>query len=225
MTDSTETRKNVLRKFLQEHGGFARVVERYGLTQSQASYLSQLTAQDSTASFGERAAKNWEERLKIQDGRLVNAGHTSASTNVAPAPMGGRRVPVITSIQAGMWAEIVDSFQPGDAGDWLLTDIDLSDSAFALDIRGNSMEPEFKDGDRVIIDPEIAPQPGDFVAAKNGEQEATFKKYRPRGMDAAGNMVFELIPLNDDYPTLRSDVDHIRIVGTMVEHRKYRRSR
>lgn len=150
---------------------------------------------------------------------------SAAVSNVAPAPMGGRRVPVITSIQAGMWAEIVDSFQPGDAGDWLLTDIDLSDSAFALDIRGNSMEPEFKDGDRVIIDPEIAPQPGDFVAAKNGEQEATFKKYRPRGMDAHGNIIFELVPLNDDYPTLRSDVQHIRIVGTMVEHRKYRRLR
>ena len=150
---------------------------------------------------------------------------SAAVSNVAPAPMGGRRVPVITSIQAGMWAEIVDSFQPGDAGDWLLTDIDLSDSSFALDIRGNSMEPEFKDGDRVIIDPEIAPQPGDFVAAKNGEQEATFKKYRPRGMDAHGNIIFELVPLNDDYPTLRSDVQHIRIVGTMVEHRKYRRAR
>lgn len=150
---------------------------------------------------------------------------SAAVSNVAPAPMGGRRVPVITSIQAGMWAEIVDSFQPGDAGDWLLTDIELSNSAFALDIRGNSMEPEFKDGDRVIIDPEIAPHPGDFVAAKNGEQEATFKKYRPRGMDAQGNMVFELVPLNDDYPTLRSDVQPIRIVGTMVEHRKYRRQR
>lgn len=150
---------------------------------------------------------------------------SAAVSNVAPAPMGGRRVPVITSIQAGMWAEIVDSFQPGDAGDWLLTDIDLSDSAFALDIRGNSMEPEFKDGDRVIIDPEIAPQPGDFVAAKNGEQEATFKKYRPRGMDAHGNIIFELVPLNDDYPTLRSDIEPIRIVGTMVEHRKYRRAR
>ena len=150
---------------------------------------------------------------------------SAAISNVAPAPMGGRRVPVITSIQAGMWAEIVDSFQPGDASDWLLTDIDLSDSSFALDIRGNSMEPEFKDGDRVIIDPEIAPQPGDFVAAKNGEQEATFKKYRPRGMDAQGNIVFELVPLNDDYPTLRSDVQPIRIVGTMVEHRKYRRPR
>ncbi len=150
---------------------------------------------------------------------------TESASNVVPAKLGTRRVPVITSIQAGMWAEIVDSYQPGDASDWLLTDIDLSDSAFALDIRGNSMEPEFKDGDRVIIDPEIAPQPGDFVAAKNGEQEATFKKYRPRGMDSQGNIIFELVPLNDDYPTLRSDVDHIRIVGTMVEHRKYRRSR
>ena len=148
-----------------------------------------------------------------------------SASNVVPAKLGARSVPVITSIQAGMWAEIVDSFQPGDAGDWLLTDIDLSDSAFALDIRGNSMEPEFKDGDRVIIDPEIAPQPGDFVAAKNGEQEATFKKYRPRGMDAHGNIIFELVPLNDDYPTLRSDVQPVRIVGTMVEHRKYRRAR
>lgn len=152
-------------------------------------------------------------------------GAPESASNVAPAKLGARRVPVISAIQAGMWTEIVDSFQPGDAGDWLLTDIDLSDSAFALDIRGNSMEPEFKDGDRVIIDPEIAPQPGDFVAAKNGEQEATFKKYRPRGMDAQGNMIFELVPLNDDYPTLRSDVQPIRIVGTMVEHRKYRRAR
>ncbi len=149
----------------------------------------------------------------------------SGAANVEVAPMGDRRIPVISAIQAGMWAEIVDSYQPGDASDWLLTDIDLSDSAFALDIRGNSMEPEFKDGDRVIIDPEVTPQPGDFVAAKNGEQEATFKKYRPRGMDTQGNIIFELVPLNDDYPTLRSDVQHIRIVGTMVEHRKYRRAR
>ena len=161
----------------------------------------------------------------LRDGTGSMTDAPEPESNVAPAPMGANRVPVITSIQAGMWAEIVDSFQPGDAGDWLLTDIDLSDSAFALDIRGNSMEPEFKDGDRVIIDPEIAPQPGDFVAAKNGEQEATFKKYRPRGMDAHGNIIFELVPLNDDYPTLRSDVQHIKIVGTMVEHRKYRRPR
>lgn len=146
-------------------------------------------------------------------------------SNVTPAPIGGRSIPVISAIQAGMWCEIVDQFQPGDADEYLLTDLELSAHAFALTIRGDSMLPEFNPGDRVIIDPDVAPHPGDFVAAKNGEQEATFKKYRPRGMDASGNMVFELVPLNDDYPTLRSDIEPIRIVGTMVEHRKYRRPR
>jgi len=45
-------------------------------------------------------------------------------------------------------------------------------------------------------------------------------------MDARGNTVFELVPLNDDYATLRSDTDHLVVIGVMVEHRKrYRRSR
>ena len=85
------------------------------------------------------------------------------------------------------------------------------------------MLPDYRPGDRVIIDPEVTPTPGDCVVAKNGEDEATFKKYRPRGLDQAGNMVFELVPLNDDYPIIRSDATPVRIIGTMVEHRKYRR--
>ena len=201
-----------------------RLAKEKGLTQTAFSTLVGATSAD---------VSNWKKRGMPAERHLDVAlalgisvdSLFSGAPNVSPAPMGTKRVPVITSIQAGMWAEIVDSFQPGDAGDWLLTDIDLSDGSFALDIRGNSMEPEFKDGDRVIIDPEVAPQPGDFVAAKNGEQEATFKKYRPRGIDARGNVIFELVPLNDDYPTLRSDVQQINIVGTMVEHRKYRRAR
>ena len=201
-----------------------RLAKEKGLTQTAFGALVGATSAD---------VSNWKKRgmpaerhldVALALGISVDSLFSDAP-NVSPAPMGTKRVPVITSIQAGMWAEIVESFQPGDAGDWLLTDIDLSDGSFALDIRGNSMEPEFKDGDRVIIDPEVTPQPGDFVAAKNGEQEATFKKYRPRGIDARGNVIFELVPLNDDYPTLRSDVQPINIVGTMVEHRKYRRAR
>jgi SOS-response transcriptional repressor LexA len=68
-------------------------------------------------------------------------------------------------------------------------------------------------------------QAGDYVVAKNGGDEATFKKYRPRGKDAAGVDVFELVPLNDDFASLRSDIDHIAIIGTMVEHRRYRKNR
>jgi SOS-response transcriptional repressor LexA len=93
----------------------------------------------------------------------------------------------------------------------------------ALTIKGDSMEPEFRAGDVIIVDPAIEPQPGDFVVARNSEQEATFKKYRPRGTDAEGHRVFELVPLNDDYPTMRSDQDRLQVVGVMVEHRKKRR--
>ena len=143
--------------------------------------------------------------------------------NVTPAPVGAHQVPVISYVQAGVWTGVTDPFQPNDAHDWLMTDLDLSEHAFALEIKGESMLPEYRPGDRVIIDPRIAPQPGDCVVAKNGEEEATFKKYRPRGIDQAGNMVFELVPLNDDYPTIRSDVTPVHIIGTMVEHRKYRR--
>lgn len=144
-------------------------------------------------------------------------------SNVSTAQIGSKQIPLLSYVSAGAWTGAVDAFQPNDAHDWLVTDLELSDTAFALEIKGDSMLPEFKPGDRVIIDPDITPQPGDFVVAKNGKDEATFKKYRPRGMDASGNVIFELVPLNEDYPTMRSDAVPIRIVGTMVEHRKYRR--
>lgn len=143
--------------------------------------------------------------------------------NVAPAPVGTKRIPLISCVQAGMWTEISDTYAPGDAADWLLTDLELSTSAFALEIKGDSMLPDFRPGDRVIIDPEIAPNPGDFVVAKNGSNEATFKKYRPRGMNERGEQVIELVPLNPDFPSLRSDISPISIIGTMVEHRRYRK--
>ena len=88
------------------------------------------------------------------------------------------------------------------------------------------MTPEFRPGDRVLIDPELTPGPGDFVAAKNDGEGATFKKYRARGINERGDTVFELVPLNPDFATLRSDLQPLCIIGVMVEHRKkYRRPR
>ena len=150
---------------------------------------------------------------------------SSNASNVEPAPIGMYRVPLISNIQAGMWAEIVDNFQPGDAEEWLLTSTKVSGHSFALKIKGDSMyradNPEsFKEGDVVLIDPDVQPKPGGFVAARNGKQEATFKRYRPRGLNEKGVEYFELVPLNENYPTMRSDLEEITIIGTAVEHRK-----
>jgi len=147
--------------------------------------------------------------------------------NVSLARLGGRPIPVISAVQAGALKDMETPYSPGAGFAVEYTDDEnLSRWAFSLEVEGESMTPDFRPGDRVIIDPDLAPNPGDFVVAKNGGEQATFKKYRPRGMDINGNMVFELVPLNQDYATLRSDIDHLVVIGVMVEHRKrYRRSR
>lgn len=150
--------------------------------------------------------------------------HADFDENVKPTPPGMRAYPVISKIQAGLVKEIVCPYEPGDGFAVEFGEDDASDWAFFFEIEGDSMLPEFRPGDRVLIDPEVSPRPGDFVAARNTRQEATFKKYRVRGIDEAGQEIFELVPLNDDYPVMRSDEHHLVVIGTMLEHRrKFRR--
>ena len=168
------------------------------------------------------------EVLGISVAALMS-GEPDALKNTAAASVGTTRVPLISNVQAGNLTAIMDDHAPGSATEYLLTDLQVSKHTFALEIRGDSMNPEFVEGDRVIIDPEVRPTPGDYVAAKtsetHGQPEATFKKYRPRGTNERGQEVFELVPLNDDFPSMRSDITAIEIIGTMVEHRRYRRRR
>ena len=59
--------------------------------------------------------------------------------------------------------------------------------------------------------------------AKNSSEELTFKKYRSCGIDESGQEAFELVSLNDDFPTIHSDRQHIEIIGVMVEYRIFRK--
>jgi SOS-response transcriptional repressor LexA len=195
-------------------------------------YISQLL--HGHRNMGEKAARKLEAKLGWPPMTLDRGGaeapdsatvSTRFERNVSGAARGLRRVPRISFVQAGPWQEVVDPYAPGAAEDYLLTDLDLGPQAFALTIQGDSMLPEFREGDTIIIDPGVQPAPGDFVVAKNDQEEATFKKYRPRGVNERGELVIELVPLNEDYPSLRSDCTPLRIIGTMVEHRRYRQPR
>ncbi|MFA9488972.1 MULTISPECIES: LexA family protein [unclassified Mannheimia] len=150
----------------------------------------------------------------------------NGESNVLPASLGMTKVPLISYIQAGQWTGIDDFRETCGDYEYILTDLDVSENAFALEIKGDSMEPDFIEGDRVIIDPDVQPHAGEFVAAINGDYEATFKKYRPlEDLDEYGRQHFELIALNPDYHKLSTLKQEIRIIGTMVEHRIYRRKR
>lgn len=75
----------------------------------------------------------------------------------------------------------------------------ISASSFAMKIKDESMSPEFRAGDIVIIDPESKPIPGDYVVylmAK--DEEVVLRKYKQ--LSASRDTAhFELIALNKDW--------------------------
>lgn len=147
----------------------------------------------------------------------------SPTSNVIAVPLGARAIPLISFQQANTWATDPAGYAPSEEVPRLMTDLELSASAFALEIQGEMMLPKFMPGDRIIIDPALPAQPGDFVVAVIDKHETTFQKFRSKGKNLSGDEVFELSPLNPDYPSVRSDQADIRIIGVMVEHRTYRR--
>ncbi len=155
-------------------------------------------------------------------------GSMKMDGNVLPSNLGVKKIPLLSFVQAGELTDVgqltLDHFD-----DFLYVDDSIDDGCYGLIVSGRSMEPEFREGDKLVIDPNLRPNPGDFVVARGENFECnnfTFKKYRPRGIDENGNEYFELVPLNEDYPSIFSNRTPCLVVGVMIQHiREYRRKR
>lgn len=170
---------------------------------------------------GGKSLTKLAQYLGVTEGFLLYGREDEA--NVGPAPIAAQQVPIISYVQAGAWSPECDARNIDGTVEYILTSEFHSHSTFALKVKGKSMEPEFVEGDVIIIDPELHPGPGDYVVAKNGGDEATFKKYRARGISEAGEEIFELVPLNEDYAIRNSAKEKIHVVGVVVEHRRMMR--
>lgn len=135
--------------------------------------------------------------------------------NVEPAPLGKlRQIPVVSWVIAGKWKDVCDSFQPGDADEWIETDI-KGQHVFALRVKGDSMEPEFIEGDIIVINPHIKPNHNDYVIVRNDEGEVTLKQLKKYGRTRV------LHPLNPKYQDIELSEKHqYVIVGKVVEKKK-----
>lgn len=130
------------------------------------------------------------------------------------------RVPLISWVQAGLLAEVEDSYTMGDAEEWInVYDTKPGAQAFALRVNGDSMtspnpgDRSFPEGTVLIVDPGRAANAGDFVIAKDvATQQATFKR-----LAYDGGRWF-LKPLNPSYPTVEIDDPALRIIGRVIEY-------
>ncbi len=102
---------------------------------------------------------------------------------------------------------------PGEAGGC------ASKEPYALMVLGDSMEPEFMDGEIIVIEPGRTPQEGSFVIAWH-EGEHIFRQLVRHGEG------WYLKPLNDAYPTALIDgLDAVRGVIIQKQGRGGRRDR
>lgn len=136
-------------------------------------------------------------------------------------PSGYMRVPLLNNQQVMNWDTLKNHIDFLDTAEWLITDVRISTDSFSFEIQDSSMSPDFQNGDRIIIDPSMSAEAGDFVLSTNFHG-FFFRKYRARGV-VDGHPSFELYPLNEDFEIFYSSNSELKILGVMVEHRKYRR--
>lgn len=135
--------------------------------------------------------------------------------NAEPGPDLRRRVPLISSVQAGNWREMIQG-NWDDVTQWIETTAKVSPYSFSLRVSGDSMSApsgsgiSLPDGSIVIVDPEVEATNGRIVVARiNGTNETTVKKLAIDGPN------IYLMPLNPAFQPMQID-STCEIVGVCV---------
>lgn len=159
----------------------------------------------------------WDRLVADQLGVSIDTLHGRNDPNnlfnvsVPPERANYQLLPEISWVAAGQFDEANDPYAPGAGSRLVETHVPVSTKAFALLVRGDSMEPEFPDGCTIIVDPAVTARSGDYIIARAEDwDQATFKQYR---IDAG---IKWLVSLNPKYPAIQAPYNS-SIVGVVVE--------
>jgi repressor LexA len=121
-----------------------------------------------------------------------------ARPNVADFTPLRRSIPVINKVAAGYPAEFTDLDYPASVADEYIACPDITDpDAFAARVVGESMLPEYREGEIVVFSPELpTPDGSDCFVRLERDNETTFKRIF---FEDDGESI-RLQPLNPAYP-------------------------
>lgn len=149
------------------------------------------------------------EALKCSPDWLLY-GKEIGTQNISPGPDIKGFFPLISWVQAGAWAAIeeINSLE----AERFPCPVSCSAKTFVLKVQGVSMEPTFRDGDLIFVDPEVEWRHGAYVVARlNDQNEATFKQ-----LVIEGSHKF-LKPLNPNWPEQLIPINgNCEIVGVVI---------
>ena len=124
-----------------------------------------------------------------------------------------RSYPVIGEVAAGFGSEAVEE----ETGDYEQIPLEWlrghnPDNFFVLRVKGDSMYPDFQDGDHVLVHRQNSVDSGTVAVMLYDSEVATLKKVRYK----SGEDWVELIPRNPEYQTKRIenwDLNECRVLG------------
>ncbi len=150
---------------------------------------------------GQRSKGRGSRRGRMTD-RTDRAGIEGVGIGgVVGRVVGGTEVPLINKVAAGYPTEFTDLGYPVSVADEYVRCPDLEDpDAFAARVVGDSMLPEYREGDIVVFSPAKTVASGmDCFARIEPDHESTFKRaYFEKG--EGGEELIRLQPLNPVYP-------------------------
>jgi len=162
-------------------GAIDRLAAENGLS---ASALARKAGLDPTSfNKSKRVARNGKPRwptteslAKILEATNKTMGHFVSLMNEGSEGGVMQRIPVIGYAQAGREGFFDDAGYPTGAG-WDAVDFpNVGDpNAYALEISGDSMEPLYREGDRIVVSPTEQVRRGDRVVVKTQEGEVMAK--------------------------------------------------
>lgn len=157
--------------------------------------------------FSERLDREIRRMAATAEAERIRAGvGIPELSNITATNFRLNRVPVISWVQAGNWRDI--EHYDSDDMEYVQT-VKFIEDGFALRVHGDSMQPEFADGDIIVIDPHAPQDAGCYVVAVHNNQ-ATLKKLVYDGTTPY------LKPLNPQYPMLSWN-ENTRIVGVVKQ--------
>lgn len=108
-----------------------------------------------------------------------------------------------------------------ESGAGMLAVADGLQHCFAVLVADESMEPEFREGDTCVVDPNVDPSDGDRVIVGFPNNVALLRAYHSRGRDKDGCVVFDLTTPNPNYSTVTvNSQSGGQLSGVVIEHRR-----
>tara|TARA_R100000005_G_scaffold94413_1_gene72320 strand:- start:6939 stop:7607 length:669 start_codon:yes stop_codon:yes gene_type:complete len=215
------TRKHIpirlknLEILIREAGSAASLARAAG---TNSSYLSQVrnqlpTKKGTPRGIGDDLAAKLETAMNKPHGWMDEDHENEESIALErDGPSRGNHHPLIAWDEVGKGQEISEDKPPPYNTQLLICPVKCSEETFVLRVRGASMEPKFREGELIFVDPNIAPDHGKYVVVHfESSNEATFKQ-----------LIIEegrryLKALNPDWPNRIIEMDEeANICGVIV---------